>query len=460
MSSTAPNQERRHLARREVLDLLQSDGTAALEGLAETDEVDFKGSYDLSGVQGRRDLVGDIASFANHRGGVLVVGVRTTKDLTSDEEFANAPTGLHTSSVEKQKTLAIIRDHVRPLVRDVEIKSHSLAGSQGDRVVITIDVPPQDQSVGPFIVQLMAHDDDTKRIRGAIGWPIRTGTDTYWHTADQIQGLLRSAHNSGLGATVERGAARGDRASPGGQPPNGLEDFLEALSGHDDWGDRPCLVFRACPIDAGVEIQSFFDQFRRGIDRWQGLRGDYGFNLHLTYPGIGPIGNDRLRRIDSRVAVQVSRAGEVLAAALGTQEFLGFGQDPRPDPDGERIRINAFALAEFTAEALRFAFEYVGERIVSPTWAVTAYGRRFVGPWTLELAPGFGLGMFPSDFKKAEAPDFDTITIESNRTAGQAALALLVEIYSQEFRLGADDVPFQRGGAVDLELLAEEANRR
>ena len=74
-SAPAPS---RLLPPNRVAELVRSAQFVQLLGVAESDQVDFKGyGYDMSNRKHVRELIADVASLANARGGVLVLGIGT-----------------------------------------------------------------------------------------------------------------------------------------------------------------------------------------------------------------------------------------------------------------------------------------------------------------------------------------------------------------------------------------------
>lgn len=451
---------RRTLDRPTILALLADGRTTELIGVRETEEVDFKrDAYPLGTPKGRRDLVADVGAFANWQGGVIVVGVGITQDQLTDDEFAASIPGIKRGAMSVKSARALIRAHVHPLPR-FEITVHELDPANSGPVVVAIDVHRQADERKPFLVSRLVDEDGKTQVDHAVGLPIRSGAVNHFESPEYIRSLIR-----GTQVAVDLGP--GDRFAPGepsdpGSPSaqaSELDVFIEALSGRDEWADAPWYVLRAEPTGPRLVLEDFFGEFQRQSRSWSGYRGGQGFDLQLAWVPLRSAGN-RLQAIGPRVGVQVSRLGEVLVAALGNNEFLCWASSTH-DVGGLEVReINPYVLVEFTTEAFRFAFDYVGRSALGSTWKVSAHVRRFTQAPTLVLRGGKDFNGGCRDLHPAAPDDDDLGPFDTSATAGTTALSVLTEVYGQIFGLGIDDIPFRNGNEIDLGLLNEAAQRR
>lgn len=82
----------------------------AVEGVAESDDLEFKlGLYD-KGPAGNAELAADVASFANSSGGIIVLGIEEDRETSA----AQGCPGVVTSDRERRRMLETIRSRVAP----------------------------------------------------------------------------------------------------------------------------------------------------------------------------------------------------------------------------------------------------------------------------------------------------------------------------------------------------------
>jgi predicted HTH transcriptional regulator len=135
------------LRRESALDLLRSRRFDVLLGQQETEWIDFKREGYAKTDRGKLELAKDVASFANAGGGILVLGVATTKAGETDTASAVIPCAR--GSISAQSYRALIGRRIHPPPERVEIFSIS-ADLHGD--VWVVSVPPQPEEYKPFLV--------------------------------------------------------------------------------------------------------------------------------------------------------------------------------------------------------------------------------------------------------------------------------------------------------------------
>jgi hypothetical protein len=125
------------LRRETTLDLLRSQRFDVLLGQHETEWLDFKREGYAKTEHGKLELAKDVASFANAGGGILVLGIATTK--AGETETASAVIPCVRGSISAQSYRALIGRRIHPPPERVEIFSIS-ADPHGD--VWVVSVPP------------------------------------------------------------------------------------------------------------------------------------------------------------------------------------------------------------------------------------------------------------------------------------------------------------------------------
>jgi Putative DNA-binding domain len=135
------------LRRETALGLLHGQRVDVLIGQEEAEWIDFKREGYAKTERGKLELAKDVASFANADGGLLVLGVATTK--AGHVETASAVTPCPPGSVSVQSYRAIVTRRIHPPPERFEMFS---IPQQPDGDVWVISVPPQPDEVKPFLV--------------------------------------------------------------------------------------------------------------------------------------------------------------------------------------------------------------------------------------------------------------------------------------------------------------------
>jgi hypothetical protein len=140
-------------------------------GLRETEQLDFKSALYGTSDGAKRELAGDLAAFANHRGGVLVLGVEETNGS------ASGTPGVEITDGEELRMRSIIAGNVTPHF-PVDIHPVALTGEPG-RGFYLVTVAPSTSR--PHAVR---KDIDLR-------YPRRDGTATRWLSESEIANLYR-----------------------------------------------------------------------------------------------------------------------------------------------------------------------------------------------------------------------------------------------------------------------------
>jgi hypothetical protein len=171
---------------------------AAVEaGVEESSDLDFKeGHYEETEAK-REELAKDVAAFANHVGGLLVIGVRE-QQLRAVEL---TPVSLADDPVSRYRQ--ILAGRITPHVRDVSISVREVPG-QPDQGIVLIAVPRS--LLAPHAV---FREHDKKR---QMFWPVRSGTDTRYLAEAELAEFYRTRF-----AGVAAQSARLDRVQAEGR---------------------------------------------------------------------------------------------------------------------------------------------------------------------------------------------------------------------------------------------------
>ena len=418
--------------RTELVEHLSSGRFHEIIGTEEGGQIEFKSRpYNLRSPKGRVDLVSDVGSFADNRGGTIVIGVETKKDETSRREYASGIRGVDVTEIDVEAIRKIVQSWVHPLVRDLEIRRYS----NGETDLVAIHIEPQDERAKPFLVSLLVDPDNPeKALSHAVGWATRSGPETYWHHAAEIQ--------QALAAGSRRAPQDADRSTY--DPSEEAQEHLRLLEDNlEDWDKRPTYVLQVA-LRMPDPIEDFYGRFRQSVQSWRGIR-QYGFNLSLEWSNLMPIGDTLAVLVDDGPSVIVGRTGLLTTACPVSPRFLGWGTRPA----SESAVINATALIEFTLESLRLAYGCIGsyeEHVL--TGSIQCLARN----WSTVL---LNRHQFPFSFQNASAPSID-LRLDGTGNAAKDAARVVVEVFGREFGLGEDQVPYIEEGQVDLSLIPNQ----
>jgi hypothetical protein len=158
----------------------------ALIGTHECSWLDAKSNdYLLSAAPEKIKLAQDVARFANADGGLLVLGLRTSRASGTDVISQVTPLPMPARAVGRYRT--IIDRHVYPFIRGLEI--FSVLYEKGELIVISI--PPQSDADKPFVVHGNLGSITDNRVKGEfISVVQRRGEGAEYLSGPVVHGLL------------------------------------------------------------------------------------------------------------------------------------------------------------------------------------------------------------------------------------------------------------------------------
>lgn len=116
-------------------------------------EIEFKGEpYRIEQDSQRFELAKDVSGFANAAGGLIVIGARTERDDHVAVDVVSELRLLRRGLVDEEQYGAIVRDRVYPRLRELHVHFYASA-AEGDRGLVAIDVPPQEEVDRYFLIQ-------------------------------------------------------------------------------------------------------------------------------------------------------------------------------------------------------------------------------------------------------------------------------------------------------------------
>lgn len=175
----------RGLDQESVREILRAGMPGLLVGLPEGPWLDAKSQdYDLDSDRGKISIAQDVARFANaETGGIIAVGIRTTKRPSGETISAIAPLPANAHGVSRH--LKAIDRRVFPPPDGLSVEQVTVSGGY----IVLIDVPSQPEEHKPFLVQGAIASDG--RTEGAfISIVRRRGEDSIPISAVAIHATL------------------------------------------------------------------------------------------------------------------------------------------------------------------------------------------------------------------------------------------------------------------------------
>ncbi len=440
-----------------------TEGFQDIYDTPESDWLDFKSRpYDLASEHGRFELAKDVSGLAEHRGGVVVIGVRTRQEAGQQEELADKLRAMSPSLTDVDQIRKTVAALVYPPL-DPPLELNRFPMDDGKEVV-TLRVERQDDAMKPFIV--LGAVDETGRQQGNVfGYFKRQGDSTPPVPAQFIQSILRD------GRRFQKFLENSDpRALLLGLPliesvsqvpvdnSQAREEQLQSDIELMGIPHGPYLVVQGWPQTLG-EVRGLLEtgpqglrsEFERGVTlRPSGFNLDFGGDIQVLRTG-------GLRKVRQEgLSMSLLRTG-LLTVVVGPR-YLGWASESIG-----RESINTWALVEFITETCRFACGPVKDRLAPPSPAMLfqaslrdldkegprRLGRGLPSQWlSLETLP------------PAESAD-GVLTRQVTANSGErAAYELLSDIYSA-FGIAESNVPFAdtESRTIDIAALVEQGRR-
>ena len=427
----------------EIRNLLSEGREEELLELAESESLDFKAQpYALQdqegGIRLRRawELAKDVAAMANSpQGGCIVLGVRTTQCSASSDDVAVELSPFPSRLLNPQQYKDTIEAHAYPPIRGVNVLKYD----RDEGCLGLIDVPPQHEDDGPFVLKKIV-DPDGNPTEG-FAMPVRDGSHTRWQPVGTIHRDIADGRRSRRAGSI----AAGD-PSPVDAAQASLESRLAVdvtmIENYMGWHDSAVYALAAAPVSPPNRIDNFYvGDLRQSFARPSGLR----------YSGFG-IGYRQEPRLEGRALVAVDgdfryrrleRDGRLLVAIKAEESFLGRTHQS-PTGQARPLAINHVALVEFTYEFCRFHTEVLQPHVPSSTWHLAALVRGAQSrPWSLH----FGR------WADREAQSDEWIeAIEAGEDPAVNAYELLT-LVCDLFVLPMNELQYVRDGRVDQQAI-------
>lgn len=362
----------------------------------------------------------------------------TEKDSVNKRERASRVTGLGPNAVDDDAYRKLVLDHVRPLVRDFDIRSYrEPAGELRELVALHVEV--QEDFDKPFIIDRIIDEDSERRVTHSVGWPTRSGADTHWEDAARIQQLISTG--------LRRPVTQVGPALEAGSEIEARKQLAYLPNRIAEWEEVPVFFIQLVPMPGASRVEDFYGQFVQKVRQWRGLRQS-GFGLGLASGYVLPA-EEWLALIDEvGPNVVIGRAGTITSGCTITQDFLGWNQVFT----AQRSVINITAFIEFITEAIRFAYECVKPELAElKSWVVRCGAQRWKQD-SLEVM--LAHRQFPLRLIHPNSDSF-VVTIDGTGDPFLDAATTIADVLGRGFGLSREQIPYLRDDRVDLNMIPD-----
>ncbi|MFA7653443.1 MAG: hypothetical protein WCX97_00155 [Candidatus Magasanikbacteria bacterium] len=181
------------LNREEIKKIIDGNDFTGLLGQLENEYFDAKSQiYNLNDDRVKQELAKDVASFANLDGGYIIIGLRTAPSKLYDGDEVVELVPIDKNLINTSQYEGIIKDWIYPGIKGFSAKwlPHTTDASKG---YLIIDVPPQDSSTKPFLINRFVGTKKNSTI--IFGYAERRSDKSESKKIEDIQSIMRLGLN-------------------------------------------------------------------------------------------------------------------------------------------------------------------------------------------------------------------------------------------------------------------------
>ncbi|HLG69808.1 MAG TPA: ATP-binding protein [Chloroflexota bacterium] len=431
---------------RELFQALEAGDFDALQRTPESEWLDFKSQpYLLDHEHQKLELAKDLTAFANHVGGVILVGISTTRQPDTSWEVAGELRPIPKAMVSFDRYRASVEELTYPPLRSIDLHWYFESATHG---VLCVYVPAAGPETRPILVRRVVDEAAHRQI--LVGLFQRTNDRVATMSAEQLHAQIQLGQLAQLGVLPSAFADMRAQAGPSSEE---LDERLAAELDAAELATARHYWLQAWPA-ATTMVRDLHVRdpqgLRQMLARPPSIR-EGGFNLQMAAyaPDLLPGGG--LRIIDpDRQALSITPSGILTWACSIGPEYLGWAIEQY-----RRGGINPIAIVESTMEFCRFLIGQVVSRadVDLSAWRVRGgMAQLHDGHARAALVPGRPRTPFPHTWTESPADGYTFEPMPLTASAGQAAFALLRLVYLQ-FGLDASAIPFSDGDAVSEDLI-------
>jgi Putative DNA-binding domain len=453
----------------QIQDIVGRNAISEFLDTFENEVLDFKGEiYRLDEDSQKLELAKDISSFANTRGGFIVLGIKTKKHPEYSAEVSDELRPMPRKFFDEERLRNVARDWIYPPLNDLRI---TLIASPGDseKVFAVLEIPENAIAKKPYLM-FRAPDDEAGTIKKiAFGYVERVSSSNVPSPIERLQQLLHlgarlESYDSFRQGTevrldelnsmlkrLENAVLRQvetDALATTVKREQSFEQRVRIAAKQTGFSDVPYLLLAAFS-EPEVRLDSLFSSSKSPLVRTFENPPEFrnmGFDFALHRASEIIQGESRRISIPGYKSMQLSVSGELIVLLLGDEGFLAWASNMRGRSDVP-IRINSFVLGEAI-----YAFAVYVKNIYAFLTPVATTVRLFVGlsdmtrsgkPAVLSSEESSPL-IYHSGFTDKGAPDTSRLfsfEVPVNETAERIAFLLRAKIYNW-FGFEDDAIPY------------------
>jgi hypothetical protein len=437
----------------DLLFALERGNFDSILGTIEGEQIEFKEApYQLEVPSQRWEMAKDVAALANARGGVIVLGFRTSKQENRLADTASSQRPIQKSLISWSSYRDIISRWVHPGIVGLQANWFP-SDPNADRGVFVLNIPAQLEESKHFIVCETTRDDGS--FPGAIGIPVRNNDATNWVRPEALQSLVREALWWRRNGPSVAGSSANNLSLADEQIM--VSERCRAIERLVGWDTTPFVALHALPEQPLTRPNNFYsnDGLRRRIEEPAVLRSD-GFHIS-TYAHVEVQPDGSLASHSQRKALWLSPNGFLSAAGAAIGDFLGWYINQGRGA-GQPLALNPRVTAEFILEFSRF-FHRELKSYYTGNWNLWLSIVGFNRAGGVVLVPHLGQALGPHAFLMWDEfnqlhpiqPNADR-RLRSVETSGADAYSLLIELYSL-FGSPPDLIPYVENSEISENLI-------
>jgi schlafen family protein len=465
----------------QVMAIIRSGKLDDLFGAVESDQLECKKQhYKLDDSPDKFELAKDVSSFANAKGGIILIGVEAREDQTIAADIIRKICAFPKSQAQIPRYRDILKDWIYPNLQKLQIDWFP-SESNPDEGIVAIIIGNQDQLWRPFVITKTVNENG-KHSTVLFGYAERSLDRSTPMGIQQLHLLLRDGLRAGLTVLP----APPDEAPGGSLPPpespvplppkspaplrpaspgvpaelkeeliraqldKRVNSAIEAV----ELTTRPALILVSTPSQS-TEVQGLFSSRDSDVVkllehpvelRRSGFSPAAGYNSRIVEGGEA-----RRTLIEKYKLLQVWADGWSICIADGGSDFLCWGTKAT-----NRLRINQLALIESTYLFVKFANDVLAKSKPMPEnvsyWLML---RRLTTEQPAIMYPG-PLTTFPHGEHEAQGADKDVkFSSVFDADPGLIAFKLVAGVY-RWFGFDEVDIPYKEQTSPGQTILSPD----